>query len=47
MSTLLGLTVGVLIASAGLTISDGQGAKSPHRVDHSWQLVVSLTFSLP
>lgn len=35
-----GLTVGVLIASAGLATTEAKGAKNAHRVDHSWALIL-------
>jgi len=35
-----GLTVGVLIASAGLSATDGQKERRPSREDHSWKLIL-------
>ncbi|KAF8318270.1 hypothetical protein DL93DRAFT_2109950 [Clavulina sp. PMI_390] len=35
-----GLTVGVLIASAGLATTEAKSARSANRVDHSWALIL-------
>jgi len=37
-----GLTVGVLVASAGLAATDEQKERRPSREDHSWKLIVRM-----